>query len=184
MPNRVSSVLLVAFFVAACTSSSTSTSSSPEVPDGPGIPPTAAVTAAPTEAIPAEQIQSVSASKPLAEERRVFDSCHIGDDDLVPFDRVTGMGSVAAAKDVVRYVPLTGREPQLKESGTVWMVTIDLDLPQPGSSEVWADPTCIVTDQESGWFATGPVTNTATGEVMQPELPSKEPDLVLPPLVP
>ena len=184
MPKRVSSVLVVAVFVAACTSSGTSAPSGREASDSPGMLPTAAVTAAPTVAIPAQQIESVSASKPSVEERRVFESCHLGDDDLVPFDRVTGMGSVAEAKDLVRYVPLTGREPQLKEPGTVWMVTIDFDLPQPGSSEVWADPTCIVTDQESGWFATGPVTNTATGEVMQPEPPSKEPDLVLPPLVP
>ena len=54
----------------------------------------------------------------------------------------------------------------------------------PGSSEVWTDPTCVVTENDSGYFATGPVTNTATGKVLQPEAPAVPPDRTVPPLAP
>ena len=55
-------------------------------------------------------------------------------------DEVAGMGKVAAAKDLTRYVPLTGREPQLKEFGPAWVVTVHANMRQPASSELWIDP--------------------------------------------
>ena len=133
---------------------------------------------------PGIDIGQVSASDPSAAAKAVFAKCHIGEMDMVPLDNVTGMGLIEAAKDLEHYVPLTGREPQLNESGPAWIVTVRYDLPQPGSTELWTDPTCVVTDQEAGWFATGPVTDTATGKVTQPEAPIHPPDRVVPPLAP
>ena len=84
----------------------------------------------------------------------------------------------------MHYVPLTGREPQLAEAGPAWIVTVHHDFPQPGSTELWTDPTCVVTEQDFGWYATGPVTDTATGKVIHPKVPTQPPDRVVPPLAP
>jgi hypothetical protein len=129
-----------------------------------------------------ESIPAVSASEPGKEASEILEKCNIG--DQIPLARVTGMGKVRAASDLARYVPLTGREPQLRESGAAWVVTVGADIPQPGSTEVWSDPTCVVTDSEAGYFATGPVTDLATGEVMLPEKPARQPELRVPPLKP
>lgn len=108
--------------------------------------------------------------------------CNVGVQILL--DRVTGMGKVPMASDLARYVPLTGREPQLKEAGAAWVVTIHADLPQPGSTELWTDPTCVVTESEAGYYATGPVTDLATGKTTLPEKPASQPEFRVPPLAP
>lgn len=128
------------------------------------------------------EIVAVSASKPGAAAQAVLDKCGIG--DQIELSQVTGMGMIALPKDLAHYVPLTGREPQLAESGPAWIVTVHADSPQPGGSEVWTDPTCVVTGEESGWWATGPVTDTATGMVKQPKAPVQRPDRSIPPLAP
>jgi hypothetical protein len=102
---------------------------------------------------------------------------------MILLSRVSGMGLVASARNLAHYVPLTGREPQLKEVGPAWVIQIRGDVPQPGG-EVWTDPTCVVTQSEFGYFATGPVRNTATGKVVTPEPPATPPDAKLPPLAP
>lgn len=129
-------------------------------------------------------ITPVSASSPSAAAKAAFAKCHVGDDDLIPLTSVTGAGRIASAKDLAHYMPLTGREPQLGEPGPAWIVTVHAELPQPGSNEAWTDPTCVVTDGESGWFATGPITDVQTGKVTAPEAPAKQPDRRVPPLDP
>ena len=129
-----------------------------------------------------ESITPVSASKPGDEAASVLAKCNIG--EQIPLSEVTGMGKVASASALVHYVPLTGREPQVKEVGPAWVITIHADLPQPGSTELWTDPTCVVTERDAGWYATGPVTNLSTGKTMYPERPSSPPLLRVPPLAP
>jgi hypothetical protein len=129
-------------------------------------------------------ITPISASSPSAAAKVALAKCHVGDDDLIPFKSVTGAGQIASAKDLGHYLPLTGREPQLGESGPAWIVTVHAELPQPGSNEVWRDPTCVVTDGDSGWFATGPITDVQTGKVTEPEAPAEQPDRRIPPLDP
>jgi hypothetical protein len=107
--------------------------------------------------------------------------CHIG--DMVPIEKVIGMGQISSAKDLYRYIPLTGREPQLREEGPAWIIQMLAELPQPGSNEVWIDPTCVVTQDDFGYFATAPVRN-ATGTLLTPEAPAIPPDRKLPPLAP
>lgn len=132
----------------------------------------------PTDVTPA------SRSNPTSDALAALTACHIGDLDLVPFDKVTGMGRIERASDLVHYLPLSGLEPQLSESGPVWIVTVDADLPQPGSGETWVDPTCVVTSSGAGWLATGPVRNDATGVVSQPPAPPVIPDRSIPTLAP
>jgi hypothetical protein len=98
-------------------------------------------------------------------------------------EEVAGMGKVPAAKDLTTFVPLTGREPQLKEPGPAWVVQIHGDVLQRGG-EIWTDPTCVVTMNDSGYYATGPVKSTATGRVVMPEAPANAPTRGLPPLAP
>lgn len=107
--------------------------------------------------------------------------CHIG--DMIVADKVAGMGLLPSAPDILRYVPLTGREPQLKEPGPVWVIQIRGDVQQRGD-EIWTDPTCVVTATDSGYFATGPVTDLTSGKVTPPETPAVLPDQALPPLAP
>ena len=127
-------------------------------------------------------VQPVSATNPGPEAAEVLAKCHIG--DQIPIDRVTGMGKVSAASELDRYVPLTGREPQLRESGPAWVVTIDAAVPQPGSSETWIDPTCVVTGGDSGYFATGLVEDAVTGKAIPAEAPARSPEVRVPPLAP
>jgi hypothetical protein len=169
--------------VAACSSPSAIASPS-GVSATPGVSPTEPRGTTNQTVEPGLEVAAVSVSNPGAEAADVFSKCHIGDTDMILFKRVTGMGRLPAASDLPHFVPLTGREPQLKETGPVWVVTVHADIPQPGSSEVWTDPTCVVTDREFGWFATGPITDTATGKVTQPEQPAQLPDRVLPTLAP
>lgn len=141
-------------------------------------------TARPTSpALPVDgSITPVSASNPGEEAAKVLTKCNIG--DQIELGKVTGMGKIPQASDLARYVPLTGREPQLKEAGAAWIVTISAELPQPGSTEHWINPTCVVTDGDVGYFATGPVKDVATGKTVPPEKPAVSPEFLVPQLAP
>jgi hypothetical protein len=172
----VACVFAAAFLVSACTSALAPVTTQPEQSNAPFPSPVVATSRAGADII------AVSASKPGAAAQAVLGKCNIG--DQIELKNVTGMGMIASPKDLPRYVPLTGREPQLVEAGPAWIVTVHAKIPQPGSSELWTDPTCVVTGEESGWFATGVVTDTATGKVTRPEAPVQQPDLSVPPLLP
>lgn len=155
---------------AASTAPSQASSMSPAPPQASSEPP------------PAGEVQAVSVSHPSVEAADAMAKCQIG--DTIPIDEVIGMGEIAAAKDIVHYVPLTGREPQLREDGPAWIIQIHGDLSMPLSGEVWTDPTCVVTPNDFGYYRTGPVRNIATGAITTPEPPAELPDRVLPPLAP
>ena len=126
-------------------------------------------------------ISPVSISNPSPGAKDAFEKCHIG--DMIPIEKVAGMGQVSSAKDLLHYVALTGREPQLQEESPAWVIQITGEVQQRGN-EIWIDPTCIVTANDLGFYATGPVRSTETGQVLEPEPPSERPDRSLPPLVP
>ena len=155
--------------------------------DGPTPEPTVAASSEPPLA-PSQTtdgITPISMTQPTAAAADVFAKCQIGksgEGQPITFEMVTGMGEIPYAKDVLRYAPLTGREPLLDDDGPVWIVQVRGDVYQRGG-ETWTDPTCVVTKQRSGWLATGPVT-LPTGDVVQPEEPKVQPDLALPPLLP
>ncbi len=75
-----------------------------------------------------------------------------------------------------------GREPLLKEPGPVWVIQIKGDVPQ--RSAIWTNPICFVTNSDTGYMGTGPITNPATGKTTQPEAPAVAPDRKLPSLAP
>ena len=130
-------------------------------------------------------VTPVSMTHPTAAAADAFGKCQIGKADEgqpVTLDMVTGMGELPSPSEVLRSAPLTGREPLLDVDGPVWIVQVKGDVYQRGG-ETWTDPTCLVTRERFGWFATGPVT-LPTGEVVQPEEPKVQPDLALPSLLP
>lgn len=178
----VASIVAGALIVSGCTSALAPVTTPPDASKAPS--PSSAVVASPnaTVATSGADMVAVSASKPSAAAQAALNKCGIG--DQIELKKVTGMGMIASPGDLPHYVPLTGREPQLAESGSAWIVTVHADIPQPGGSEVWTDPTCVVTGEESGWWATGPVTDTATGNVIQPRAPIQQPDRSIPPLAP
>jgi hypothetical protein len=136
----------------------------------------------------APSVVAVSASHPSAEAAAVFAACRIG--DFIPITEVAGMAKLQAATDLMHYVPLTGREPVLKEPGPIWVIQITGDVRQQGGGspspggEIWTNPICFVAESDTGYMATGPVTNTATGQTTQPKAPAVAPDRTLPPLAP
>jgi hypothetical protein len=129
-------------------------------------------------------ITGVSLSKLSPDAQAVFAACHLGDHDQIPIAKVRGVGVIASMKDILHYVPLTGREPQLASRGPVWIVTVHYDMFTPGGPDVMVDPTCIVTGDEAFWYATGGSRNSATGKVTPPESPANAPDRAVPSLAP
>ena len=171
-------VLGLVLFLAACTGATQPTSS-------PALSSEASVAVSPSSsALPPvdSTIRPVSGSSPSPAAADAMAKCNVG--TQIPVAEVTGMGQLPDASRLPHYVPLTGREPQLKQGGPVWVVTVQAEIPQPGSGEVWIDPTCIVTPSDAGWFATGPVYNTRTKQTLLPEVPPIQPDLRVPPLEP
>ena len=126
-------------------------------------------------------VRAVSLANPGAEATSVMAKCQIG--SVIPTSEVVGMGKIDSVKDVVRFINLTGREPQLNDEGPAWIVQIKGDLHQP-TGQIWTDPTCVVTTGDFGWYGTGAVTDVTTGKVTQPLPVSVAPDLGLPQLVP
>jgi hypothetical protein len=153
-----------------------------EPPPGTTAPTTKPAETAPAQPVdPGRELAAVSASHPTAAAADAMAKCHIG--DMIVIEKVAGMAELPTAADLLHYVPLTGREPQLKEAGPVWVIQIKGDVQQMGS-EIWTNPICVVTGSDHGYFATGPVANTATGKTVQPEAPAVAPDRTLPPLAP
>jgi len=167
----------IPLFASGCSTAGAVVTASPDAK-----PSTVTVTPTATDSLPIDlSLDAVSASAPTTEAAGVFAACHVG--DMITIDRVSGMAELPSAVDLPHFVPFTGREPQLKASGTVWVVQIRGDVQQRGN-EIWTDPTCVVTSDDAGYFATGPVTHTATGKTIQPEAPPTPPDRALPPLAP
>ena len=161
-----------AVLLAACTAGGAVVSSVPG--------PTATASTAAIPTLLTSDLSPVSVANPNHGAMDAFVKCHIGDQFSV--DQVGGMGQVPSAKDLLHFVPLTGREPQLEEDGPAWVIRFHGDIPE--GAEVWTDPTCVVTAGDTGFYATGPVKDLNTGAVRQPEPPPTAPDKTLPPLVP
>jgi len=140
--------------------------------------PAPAVSAAPTAD---SSVAPISISHPAPGAARALAACHVGDQFSTA--QVVGAGEIAPAGDVWHYVPLTGREPILATAGPAWVIQLRAAVPQPGGGGVWTDPTCIVTNEDAGFLATGPVTDDG-GTVHQPPAPTRLPDRRLPPLAP
>jgi hypothetical protein len=97
--------------------------------------------AAPTAYSVEAEIAPVSRSNPSPEAAEVLDLCDVG---RIGADKVAGMGLVPSARDVVKYVPLYGTEPELKTDHPAWVISFSGKITYRG---YWAiDPVCIVID--------------------------------------
>ena len=125
-------------------------------------------------------LAAVSRSHPSAEADAALTRCQI---DLTASRlKVTAMGLLSNPKDAVRFVGLTGREPQLTDTGPMWLITTSGELIQP-SGDGWTDPVCAVTTDDALWYATGQIKDGASGKIINP-LPAAPADMVLPSLAP
>ena len=146
-------------------------------------PPTSSASGAPDTSSPMPTgVVGVSASHPSADAAAAMEACQVG--QLIPLTQVVGMARLASARDVPRYVPLTGREPEIQTDAPAWVIQVSGDVSAVRNGEVWKDPTCVVIDDQSGFYATGRVTNVASGKVSAPGPPAIPPDSKLPPLLP
>jgi hypothetical protein len=97
---------------------------------------------------------------------------------------VAGMGLIPRARDLWKYAPLTGREPQLSSSRPAWLIQFHGPIPMPVSDEEWIDPICVVIDGAGGFLATGPVRHLDSGTIESPPPPARPPVWTVPPLAP
>lgn len=137
-----------------------------------------APTADPVDALPLDPaVKPVSISNANADEQRAMDMC-------ISFsfttDDVVGMGKIPHARDAYKYVPLTGREPDLKNDLPVWIVAFKGILRMPRGGELAIDPICLLTELEPG-----PMFMLPWGTVGHPDsLEHLERKYRLPPLLP
>jgi hypothetical protein len=187
MKKLIALTILTAAFV-GCVSAGAVVTEPPNSTTSPTNPPVASLAPVVTPDSGAPALVAVSASHPSAEAADVLAKCRIG--EFIPINEVAGMAKLPAASDLTHYVPLTGREPLLKEPGPLWVIQIKGDVPQQGGGspspggEIWTNPICFVTNSDVGYLATGPVTNLMTGKTTSPEAPAVAPDRTLPPLAP
>jgi hypothetical protein len=127
-------------------------------------------------------IAAVSLSDPSPEAADALRICQVTE-NLGP-DLVSGMGRIDHAREVVRYAPLTGLEPEIKTDAPAWIVTFKGEVPMPMTGEIWIDPTCIVVGGDGGFYATGPVQILSSKVTVTPVPAKQQPDLALPPLLP
>lgn len=142
------------------------------------------VTATPTSEAtppPGSAIAPVSRSNPTSEQAEIIQLCL---NEIIAIEQVDRMGLVPSARDLPRYVPLTGREPQIQTDAPAWVIQFKGEIPMLLAGEVWIDPICVVINGERGYFATGPVRNLDTGALHTPEVPANPPDRALPTLAP
>jgi hypothetical protein len=178
--KKLLALSILAAALVGCVSAGAVVTEPPNSATSPTNPPVASFAPVATPAGGAPSLVAVSASHPSAEAAAVFATCRIG--EWIPIREVAGMAKLPAASDLTHYVPLTGRGPELKEPGPLWVIQINGDLTM--RSEIWTDPIYFVTNSDFGYLGTGRITNTATGKTPQPEAPAVAPDRSLPPLAP
>jgi hypothetical protein len=178
--KRLVALTVLTTALVGCVSMGAVVTEPPTSTTSPTNPPVASFAPVATPAVGAPSPVAVSASHPSAEAAAVFATCRIG--EFIPINEVAGMAKLPTAGDLTHYIPLTGREPLLKEPGPLWVIQIKGDVPQ--RLEIWTDPICFVTNSDFGYMGTGPITNPTTGKTTQPEAPAVAPDRSLPPLAP
>jgi hypothetical protein len=140
---------------------------------------------APTSSDPPIAVAPVSLSHPTLEAEKAIEACRVRE----RADAAVGMGQLPAS-DLPRYLPFTGREPELQSDTPVWVVAFEWDLadapflPTRGISfRVKTDHlACVVLDGNPVHFALG-VTADEKGDLLSTPVPvTPGPDLTLPPL--
>jgi hypothetical protein len=76
---------------------------------------------------------------------------------------VVAMGLVPSARDVPKYAPFDGVEPELQTDKPAWVIRTRgvVQLPLAPAS---TDPTCVVISGVGTWFATGSVETAIGGQ--------------------
>src|SRR4051812_25906267 len=178
--KKLIALVVLALGLVGCVSAGAVVTEPPNATTSPTNRPLASLAPVATPASGAPTLVAVSASHPSTEAADVLAKCRVG--EFIPINQVAGMAKLPAASDLPHYVPLTGREPELKEPGPLWVIQIKGDLSM--RSGIWTDPICLVTNSEFGYMATGTTADYATGKTTQPEAPAVAPDRTLPPLAP
>jgi hypothetical protein len=130
------------------------------------------------------RVEPISLANPPAAAATAFEICRVGDwvARYGP-EVISGAGRIDRARDAVRYVPLTGREPEIQTDDPAWIIQFRGEI-RVDWSLVFTDPVCIVVDGTGGFHGTGPVRVVGTDAVITPQPVAFLPDLALPPPLP
>jgi hypothetical protein len=123
-------------------------------------------------------IAPVSRTSPSADAKSVFAKCNV---DYYGLDNVAGMGKVADAHDVARYVPLQAAEPELQTTDAAWVVAFRGKFDLPRGLGWTIDPVCVVVNGEPILYLPN---GAGHGEATPKPREVPKPDLALPPLAP
>src|SRR6267142_1668604 len=85
-------------------------------------------------------LEAVSASAPSAEAKAALDLCGVD----AARGQVAGMALVPSSKEVGKYAPMYGTEPELKTDRPAWVIQLKGEI--QGRVGVLVDPTCVVID--------------------------------------
>lgn len=107
----------------------------------------------------ASRVDPVSESSAATDQVEATDACWITDSkhqvvSSLGFKGIKGAGRVTPGRDLPRYVPLWGTEPEIQTDGAAWVfwfqgvVEIPLDV-------VERDPICVVIDGYPTWYSVG-----------------------------
>jgi hypothetical protein len=136
---------VAAWLVSGCTAAT------PSVPTSSG--------SSPVDSRPiAPDIAPVSQSNPGPDAQVALDACLITDSthrlaSTLGVGIVEGMGEVVPAHDVSLYVPLTGREPEVRTDAPAWVIATRGVVTIP-FGDTMRNPTCVVVEGRATWFVT------------------------------
>lgn len=173
---RSPAALLVAASVAACAASP---AASPVLPSPDALPsplatpqwtpdpswPTPPPPPSPLPVNPALPPKTVSALEPG--DLEALTACGATDPDFGGLASVAGFAYLNDLRDAPKYVRVGDRAPQLLQEVPGWIVQFRGERPQVALGESWVDPTCIYANGEPVFYATGPIRDLKTGEIIR-----------------
>lgn len=161
-------VLVVVFAVVAC--------SAPGAPSGDSRPSSGAPPNAAVDRPVDETLEAVSASAPTVEAKAAMELCNVDPAG----GTISGMALVPSGKDVAKYVPMQGTEPELKTERPVWVIQLKGEI--EGRVGTMVDPTCVVVSGIPTLYLTNGAIDNGVRWTAEPV--KEPPTLSLPPLAP
>lgn len=178
-------VLAAVVFVGGCVAPVAGRPASSEASSaGPDAPASLATETPPPSGTPAPSrpvdpsLTPISRSNPGPEAQAVLELCGAAGFDLAG---ISGMAKVQRARDLPKYVRLTGKEPEIQVDEPAWVLTYSGRVILPRALGWADDPICVVIDGVRTVFLSG---RHGRGDLESAPLPVPDPPLALPTLTP
>ena len=183
--SQILGPLVTALLLVACTDGA---GAAPSVSPGDGLvagnsAPASASSPAPRPTALAQlpvdsSIAPVSESEPPADAAAAMQDCYV---DYFGVATISGMGLVPHARDIGKYIPVRGQEPELATDDPAWAITFAGKVTLPRGLGWTVDPACVVVDGERYFYIVGERGNGSVSKTPRPF--ANPPTMALPALV-